>query len=112
MTARWRVELLATIWMAFLLVVTVVGVIMSILCQATTLQTTGEAWMNVDEHAIRNGEDAAGWIIVYGFQEADSEAPFAPCVNNKLFRTKEEALRHALQVNPSWRPMVKALRWA
>jgi sensor histidine kinase regulating citrate/malate metabolism len=56
----------------------------------------------VNKHAIRHGEPAAGWIIIFA-------ARFE--VSNKLFATLEQAREHCKQIHPSHEPVIKALRW-
>jgi hypothetical protein len=64
--------------------------------------------IEINTHAIRFGEEPAGWIIVFGHENVEGFQR----TSNKIFRTKEKALEFAKQINPNWIPIVKALRWA
>jgi hypothetical protein len=63
--------------------------------------------ITIDEHAIRHGETAVGYIIVY----PDISNVFLG-VNNKLYKDKEKAVRHAMTMDSHFRPIVKAVRAA
>lgn len=66
--------------------------------------------INFDSTATRFGAQAAGWIVLLEWSNPEGEKFFE--VNNKLFRTEEEAVRHAKTVNKNYKVTVKALRWS
>lgn len=67
-----------------------------------------DAMIPYDRHAIRNGEPAAGWIVLCDCNDNEHKLG----INNKLFLTFEAALKHARAIHKSHNPSIKALRKA
>lgn len=63
-----------------------------------------------DDHAIRLGEPAAGYIVVLEYR--DDFCEYQKTIDNKLFRTQEEALEFTEAIGESFLVTVKALRWS
>lgn len=69
--------------------------------------------IHVDRHALRGGDPAIGWIIIYAAGKVEGFEPETHSeVNNKLFPTEEAAVRNARYIHSEYQPIVKALRSA
>ena len=65
----------------------------------------------VDARALRFGAEAAGWAVLFEWDEPGRDGPELRWdVSNKLFASRDEAEGHARTIHGDFRVTVKALR--